>query len=169
MRFVSIVLAIIICLSVVSSTWAIDHNDSLSIAQLDRTGLSVKASPYSVEETTSRLINIIETKGLTLFATIDHSNNADTVDLELPSTTLVMFGNPSIGTPLMQCSQSIGIELPQKVLIWQTEQGTLMAYNNPHYLAGRHRLNDCGQSFIRQISNALDNLTNQAIAPISTP
>lgn len=133
-------------------------------SQAEATGLIIKASPHSVQETTERLTQAIESKGLRLFATIDHSENAAGVELELPPTQVIMFGNPNLGTPLMQCNQSIAIDLPQKMLIWQDQEGVKVAYNNPVYLAGRHHLNGCGQPVINRISGALDNLSNQAIA-----
>lgn len=130
------------------------------------TGLVVKASPYSVEETETRFKKILEAKGLNLFATVDHAQNASGAGLELRPTRVVIFGNPKVGTPLMQCQQTIAIDLPQKVLIWEDEQGEVqLAYNDPHYIGGRHRLDGCGVEAIKTISGALNNLTNGAIAP----
>ncbi|MGD1952095.1 MAG: DUF302 domain-containing protein [Leptolyngbyaceae cyanobacterium] len=130
------------------------------------TGLIVKSSPYSVEETETRFTQILEARGLNLFATVDHAQNASGVDLELRPTRVVIFGNPRVGTPLMQCQQTIAIDLPQKVLIWEDDQGQVqLAYNDPQYLGGRHRLDGCGVEAIKTISGALDNLTNGAVAP----
>ena len=130
------------------------------------TGLIVKPSPYSVEETETRFKQILETRGLNLFATVDHAQNASGVDLELRPTRVVIFGNPKVGTPLMQCQQTIAIDLPQKVLIWEDEQGQVqLAYNDPQYLGGRHRLDGCGVEAIKTVAGALDNLTNGAISP----
>lgn len=129
------------------------------------TGLIIKSSPYSVEETESRFIQVLESKGLNVFATVDHSQNAVAAGLGLPPTRVVIFGNPNAGTPLMQCQQSIGIDLPQKLLIFQAEQGVQIAYNDPRYLGGRHRLGSCGAPVIDNVAAALDGLTNQAIAP----
>ena len=129
-------------------------------------GLVIKASPYSVEETETRFTQILEARGLNLFATVDHAQNASGVDLELRPTRVVIFGNPRVGTPLMQCQQTIAIDLPQKVLIWEDDQGQVqLAYNDPQYLGGRHRLDGCGVEAIKTISGALNNLTNGAIAP----
>ncbi|MEM1256321.1 MAG: DUF302 domain-containing protein [Cyanobacteria bacterium P01_H01_bin.21] len=130
------------------------------------TGLIVKSSPYSVEETETRFTQILEARGLNLFASVDHTQNAAGVDLALRPTRVVIFGNPRLGTPLMQCQQTIAIDLPQKVLIWEDDQGQVqLAYNDPQYLGGRHRLDGCGIEAIKTISGALDNLTNGAIAP----
>jgi len=128
------------------------------------TGLVVKASGYSVEETRDRFTKILENKGLTLFAVIDHAENAANAELSLRPTTMVLFGNPKLGTPLMQCEQSLAIDLPQKVLIWEDEAGQVqLAYNDPRYLGGRHRLGSCGSAVIQQISKALAGLTNAAL------
>ncbi|MEO1401080.1 MAG: DUF302 domain-containing protein [Cyanobacteria bacterium J06635_1] len=130
------------------------------------TGLIIKPSPHSVEETETRFKQILEAQGLNLFATVDHAQNAAGAGLELRPTRVVIFGNPNAGTPLMQCQQSIAIDLPQKLLIWQDEQGQVhLAYNDPQYLGGRHRLDGCGVQVIKNISAALDNLTNAAIVP----
>ncbi|NEQ55146.1 MAG: DUF302 domain-containing protein [Leptolyngbya sp. SIO3F4] len=130
------------------------------------TGLIIKASPYSVEETETRFKKILEAKGLNLFATVDHAKNATGAGLELRPTRVVIFGNPKVGTPLMQCQQTIAIDLPQKVLIWEDEQGEVqLAYNDPQYLGGRHRLNGCGVESLKTIAGALNNLTDGAIAP----
>ncbi len=129
------------------------------------TGLVTKSSPYSVEETEARFKQILEDKGLNLFATVDHAQNAAGAGLELPPTRVVIFGNPKLGTPLMQCQQTLAIDLPQKVLIWEDSQGQVqLAYNDPQYVAGRHRLDGCGVEVIKTISGALNNLTNAAIA-----
>ncbi|MBE9030128.1 DUF302 domain-containing protein [filamentous cyanobacterium LEGE 11480] len=141
--------------------------DAATIVQThaDIPGLIVKTSPHSVEKTTDRLTKVIESKGIKVFATINHSQNAAKADLKLPPTTLVMFGNPKLGTPLMQCQRSIAIDLPQKVLIWQDEKVVKIGYNDPAYIADRHQLNDCGKKVTAKISGALNKFTDVAIAP----
>ncbi|MGB3308287.1 MAG: DUF302 domain-containing protein [Nodosilinea sp.] len=129
------------------------------------TGLVIKPSPYSVEETENRFIQTLEANGLNIFATVNHAQNASDAGLELPPTRVVIFGNPQAGTPLMQCQQSIGIDLPQKLLIFEDEQGVQIAYNDPRYLGGRHRLDGCGAQVIANVAEALNGLTEQAIAP----
>lgn len=137
-----------------------------AIAQtLTPTGLVIKLSPHSVEDTQRRFIRALESQGLTVFATIDHAQNAAAAGLDLSPTRIVLFGNPQAGTPLMQCQQSIGIDLPQKLLIFEDEQGVQIAYNDPRYLGGRHRLGGCGAQVIANVAAALNGLTEQAIAP----
>ena len=126
-------------------------------------GLVIKSSPYSVEETEHRFIQVLEAKGLNIFATIDHGQNAADAGLQLSPTRIVIFGNPQVGTPLMQCQQSIGIDLPLKLLIWQDEQGVKIAYNDPHYLSDRHHLDSTTQQIIETMAKALNGLTEQAI------
>ena len=130
-------------------------------------GLVIKPSPYSVEETERRFLQVLESKGLTIFATIDHAQNAANVDLQLAPTRVVIFGNPKVGTPLMQCQQSIGIDLPLKLLIWQDEQGVKIAYDDPHYLSERHHLDSTAKQTIETMAKALNGLTEQAIQAMS--
>jgi len=75
--------------------------------------------------------------------TVDHAANAETADLDRPTTTLVLFGNPAVGTQLMQSSRSVAIDLPQKLLIWEAKDGTVnVTYNDPQWLADRHGIED---------------------------
>ena len=130
------------------------------------TGLVIKQSPHSVAETERRFISVLEEKGLNVFATVDHAQNAEGSGLALPPTRVVIFGNPELGTPLMQCSPSTAIDLPQKLLIWEDSAGQVqIAYNDPRYLAGRHRLKECGNDVIQQIAGALDNFSDAAVLP----
>jgi len=131
------------------------------------TGLVVKQSPHSVDITEQRFVNLLREKGLTVFATVDHAQNAAGADLSLRPTKVVLFGNPKLGTPLMQCQQSLAIDLPQKMLIWEGEDGQVqIAYNDPRYLGGRHRLDGCGSEVIDTIANALNNFSNGAVMPL---
>lgn len=128
-------------------------------------GLVILSSPHSVLETTNRLESIIQEKGLTLFTRIDHAANANKIGEELPSTELLIFGNPKVGTPLMQCSRIVAIDLPQKILVWSDEQQqTKIAYNQPNYLNKRHNLAGCEQ-IVEKVSAVLKGITEQAIKP----
>lgn len=130
------------------------------------TGLVIKQSPHSVEDTQQRFVSILEEKGLNVFATIDHAQNAEGAGLSLRPTRVVIFGNPKLGTPLMECGPSLAIDLPQKMLIWEGDDGQVqIAYNDPRYLGGRHQLGACGNEVIQTIASALDNFSNGAIAP----
>jgi uncharacterized protein (DUF302 family) len=122
-------------------------------------GMVSVESAYSVAETADKFESIIKKKSLTLFARIDHQKNASGVDLELRPTELIIFGNPKVGTPLMQCSQTVAIDLPQKVLIWKDEKSKVwLSYNSPNYLKERHNIEGC-DPVINKISNVLKALT----------
>jgi uncharacterized protein (DUF302 family) len=98
-------------------------------------------SNQSVDETVARLKNILQSKGITLFALIDHSGEAKKVGMQMPPTKLLIFGNPKGGTPLMQAAPSIAIDLPLKILVWEDSQGKVwLSYNSPEYLKQRHGL-----------------------------
>ncbi|MGO1383748.1 MAG: DUF302 domain-containing protein [Arachnia sp.] len=93
----------------------------------------------SVEEVADRITAAIEEAGPSVFTTIDHAENAANADLELPPTTLILFGAPPVGTPLMQQQRTIGMDLPQKVLVYEGDDGeTVVTWNDPEYLFDRH-------------------------------
>jgi uncharacterized protein (DUF302 family) len=97
-------------------------------------------SPFSVSETLQRLEALIATKGLVLFARIDHSGEAAKAGLQMPPTELLLFGSPASGTPLMIASPTLAIDLPLKALAWQDPEGVVwLSYNTPEYLQQRHK------------------------------
>lgn len=125
-------------------------------------GLIQLNSDFSVEATADRLEDLLQERGLTVFNRIDHAENAAGVDQELRPTELIIFGNPDAGTALMQCSQTAGIDLPLKALIWEDADGQVwFTYNDPEYLMERHGLQDC-EMVIENISNALEGLATAA-------
>ena len=135
---------------------------SFSVAASD--GLIKYQSNYSVKETADRFEEIAKSKGLTLFARIDHQKNASKVDLELRPTQVIIFGNPKVGTPLMQCSQEVAIDLPQKVLVTEdANKKVWLSYNDPNYLANRHAINGCDE-VIKKISGVLSKLSEATVA-----
>jgi uncharacterized protein (DUF302 family) len=98
-------------------------------------------SNYSVDQTVDKLKSILQAKGITLFALIDHSGEAEKVGMKMPPTKLLIFGNPKGGTPLMQAAPSVAIDLPLKILVWQDAEGKVwLSYNAPEYLRDRHGL-----------------------------
>lgn len=119
-------------------------------------------STYSVQETMDRLEAAIEEAGLIVVARVDHAANAANAGLELRPTQLLIFGNPELGTQLMQSNQSIGIDLPQKFLAWEAEDGTVdLTYNDPLSIAQRHGIDDRDE-VIQQVANALAMLAEGA-------
>ncbi|HIC81680.1 MAG TPA: DUF302 domain-containing protein [Kiloniellaceae bacterium] len=126
-------------------------------------GTVVKKSNHSVAATIDRLEAILKEKGLTVFAKVDHQAGAQKAGLELRPTMLLVFGNPKLGTPLMQSGQTIGLDLPQKALAYEDAAGDVyLAYNDPAYLAGRHAITDRDEVF-KRISGALGNFTDAAV------
>ena len=97
------------------------------------------ASNHSVDETVAKLKGILEAKGITLFAMIDHSGEAQKVGMKMPPTKLLIFGSPKAGTPIMQAAPSAAIDLPLKILVWEDGQRKVwISYNSPAYLQERH-------------------------------
>lgn len=119
-------------------------------------------SAFNVEETTNRLESILNEKGMTIFARVYHSQAAANVGIELRPTELIIFGNPKVGSPLMQCQQSVAIDLPQKALIWEDgESHVWISYNDPGYLQKRHDIPGCGE-ILSKIEKALAGITKAA-------
>ena len=109
---------------------------------MDR-GIADLPSNHSVDVTVKRLQSIVRERGLTLFALIDHSGEAEDVGLHMPPTKLVIFGSPKAGTPLMVAAPSLAIDLPLKILVWEDgERKAWLSYNTPEYLRERHGFPD---------------------------
>jgi len=112
-------------------------SDSLPIIE----GLNSIRSSFGPKETMDRLVAEIGAKGLQVFARIDHAAGAAEVDLTLRPTELIIFGNARGGTPLMEASQTTGIDLPLKVLVWKEAEGKIwLSYNEPSWIIQRHHL-----------------------------
>jgi uncharacterized protein (DUF302 family) len=104
-------------------------------------GLTTVPSVHNVKDTIDRLESDVKSKGMTVFARVDHAAGAKAVDMALRPTELLIFGNAKGGTPLMQASQTIGIDLPLKALAWEDADGKVwLSYNEPAWLATRHGL-----------------------------
>jgi uncharacterized protein (DUF302 family) len=106
----------------------------------EQNGIVNRPSNHSVDETVARLQTILREKGVTLFALIDHSGEAEKVGMKMRPTKLLIFGNPKAGTPLMLASPSIAIDLPLKLLVWEDASGKAwVSYNSAEYLRQRHQ------------------------------
>ena len=135
-----------------------------SVTYADNGIISIKSS-HDVKTTVDRLENILREKGMTVFIRINHAEGAQKVGKKLRPTELIIFGNPKVGTPLMQCGQSVAIDLPQKALIWQDKAGHVwLSYNDPKYLASRHSIKECDE-IIKKIEKALGNFARMATMP----
>ena len=106
-------------------------------------GIISKASKYSVAETLDRVEAVLGTKGIRVFARVDHSGEAEKVGLKMRPTQLLIFGNPKGGTPVMVAAPTAAIDLPLKALAWQDDDGQVwLSYNDPEYLKKRFGLTD---------------------------
>lgn len=115
----------------------IDKEVSMTLATAE--GIISKQSNHSVDETVQKFKTVLHEKGVTLFALIDHSGEAEKAGMKMPPTRLLIFGNPKAGTPLMQAAPTTAIDLPLKVLIWEDAQKKVwVSYNSPEYLQQRH-------------------------------
>jgi len=124
-----------------------------------QSGIVTIPSNHTVDQTVENLQALLQSKGITLFALIDHSGEAEKVGLKMPPTKLLIFGNPKGGTPLMQAAPSIAIDLPLKILVWEDADGKVwLSYNSPEYLARRHGL---PQDLLKNIS-VVETLAMQA-------
>lgn len=131
---------------------------------MSETGIITKTSQVNFEQTYQQLRTVIDNNpNLKIIAELNHQGNAATVDLELLPTRIIMFGNPRLGTPLMQNAQTIGLDLPQKILVYQEASGVVkVAYNDPLYLKNRHGITE-NEAILEKISGALNKLTEVAI------
>ena len=126
-------------------------------------GLVSVASRYSVKDTLDRLEADLKAKGITVFARIDHAAGAASVAMPLRATEVLIFGNPKAGTPLMQSNQTIGIDLPLKMLAWQDADGKVwLAYNDVGWLARRHHLAPSTDANVNALANLQGNLAKAA-------
>jgi uncharacterized protein (DUF302 family) len=115
------------------------NHEEISMTLGANKGIVDKPSNHSVDQTVDRLKNILQSKGVTLSALIDHSGEAEKAGLRMPPTKLLIFGNPKGGTSLMLAAPRSAIDLPLKILIWQDAQSKVwVSYNSPEYLQQRH-------------------------------
>ena len=104
-------------------------------------GIIDQPSNHSVEQTVEKLKNILQSKGITLFALVDHSGEAEKIGMKMRPTKLLIFGSPKAGTPVMLAAPSIAIDLPLKILVWEDDQARVwLSYNDPAYLQQRHHV-----------------------------
>ena len=127
-------------------------------------GLLAIKSPHSAQATMNRLEAVVKERGLTVFARIDHAAGAAKVGKNLRPTELLIFGNPQGGTPLMECAQTLGIDLPLKALVWEDTAGQVwLGTNDSMYLAKRHEVPACAAA--ANVAKAVAGLAAAAVAP----
>jgi len=129
-------------------------------------GLVCHRSRFGVADTTERLRAAVEQHGMTVFADIDHGAGAAAAGLSLLPMQVLIFGNAKGGTPLMQAAPSVGIDLPLRVLVWEDAQGaTWLAYDDPHWLAERHRIQGSLDQQLTAMAHLLFTVAAAAIDP----
>jgi uncharacterized protein (DUF302 family) len=129
-------------------------------------GLITVRSNFSVSQTITRLITAVTSKGMTIFAVVDHGDGAAIADMSLRPTQLVLFGNPKGGTPLMQDNQTAGIDLPLKALAWEDADGKVwLTYNDPAWIAQRHDLGAASAAALNAMAAGLSVVVGEATAP----
>ena len=154
-RMLAKTLAKILALSAVICLWGVQA--------MAADGLTTVRSSYGPKDTMNRLEAEVKAKGMTVFARIDHAAGAAAVGLSLQPTEFLIFGNAKGGTPLMQSAQTIGIDLPLKALVWQDEAGsTWLSYNDPGWLAKRHRVGPEGEATVKAMTAALNAVAKAA-------
>lgn len=135
----------------------------LSASALAAEGMIEVKSPHGAKETVDRLESFLKGKEMTIFARIDHAAGAARVGKQLRPTELLIFGNPQGGTPLMECAQTIGIDLPLKALVWQDATGQVwVGYSDPVQLVRRHNVPQCAAA--EKIKATLTGLIEAALA-----
>ena len=122
----------------------------------------VKTSPHSVEQTVEKLTMAVEGAGAKVFAVVDHAAGAKKVGAELAPATLVIFGNPAIGTPVMQGNIRAGLDLPLRVLVFEEAGKTTIGYLDPAQLKQRYGISGADEAFVK-MTGALNKLTDAAI------
>ncbi len=138
---------------------AIPAIPGLPVLVAKNAGIVTVPSQHSVDVTIDRMAEMVKAKGLTVFARIDHYQNAKDMDLVMRPNTLLIFGSPKIGAPIMNESPTIGMDVPVKALAWQDEAGNVfLSYNDPAYLKARHG--------IKTATAPLDNMA-QALAGLT--
>jgi uncharacterized protein (DUF302 family) len=126
-------------------------------------GLITIPSEQDFATTLERLVAAIDQRRITIFSRIDHAMGAASAGLMLRQTTVIIFGNPLAGTPLMQAGQKAAIDLPLKALVWQDADGTVkLTYNDPAWIASRHHLDTSTEPSVKTMTNLLDDLAHAA-------
>ena len=125
---------------------------------------TTKDSPWPVVKTVERLTNLMTKRGMKIFATIDQRAAARSAGLELRETVLIIFGNPSVGTPVMDAVPLVALDLPQKLLVWDDEGQTRVSYLSPAALAARYALTPT----LAAPFAGIDQLTDTALADDTT-
>ncbi len=130
---------------------------------MENNGLVVKQSKFDFNTTYTKLHDVLESNpNLKIILELDHSKNAASKGLQLRPTKIILFGNPMLGTPLMQNSATVALDLPQKIVVFEAENKVKVAYNDPFYLKNRHDI-DNSEEVLTKIAGALNKITDVAV------
>jgi len=161
MKIIIKILKTLILLSVFAVSISCNQKSTKSF--MENNGLVIKKSNQTFEATYNKLRGVIEANpNLKIILELDHSKNAASKDLELRPTRILVFGNPMLGTPLMQAQPTLAIDLPQKVLVYQENNEVFVAYNDPSYLKERHAV-EGKEELLAKIAGALGKITDAAL------
>ena len=131
---------------------------SLSFAD----GIVSHISTHSVKDTLDKLEAIVTSKGFKVVARVNHAKAAEQSGQSLNPTEVMIFGNPKVGTALMQSNQAIGLDLPIKVIAWEDDNGVVtIAYNDPAWMVSRYGITDRGE-VVKKMTGALKKFTEAA-------
>jgi uncharacterized protein (DUF302 family) len=144
------------------SVWVLMLVGTMASSAAD--GVMTMKSSHSAKATMDRLEKIVKEKGLIVFNRIDHAGGAAKIGKKLRATELLIFGNPAGGTPLMECAQTTGIDLPLKSLVWEDATGQVwLGYNDPAFLAQRHGAANC--PVVANLQKTLAGIAQAAVGP----
>lgn len=130
---------------------------------MENNGLVVKQSKFDFNTTYAKLHDVLESNpNLKIILELDHSKNAASKDLQLRPTKIILFGNPMLGTPLMQNSATVALDLPQKIVVFEADNMVQVAYNDPLYLKNRHGIENSDE-VLTKIAGALNKITDVAV------
>jgi len=134
---------------------------AVSLTTLSANDIIIKKSSYSVDNTVNKIKTILEKKGLTVFTVIDHQSNAKKAGLKMDQSKVIIFGNPKVGTKLMNQDILTSLDLPMKIAIYEDNyHGTKIAYRNASWLEKEHKITT--KKLIAKVNGALDKITTKA-------
>jgi len=137
---------------------------SLSALSANAAELITKSSPHNVAMTMDKLVAAVEKAGATIFARVDHAAGAKKIGADLKPNQILVFGNPKLGTPIMQQNPAAGLDLPIRVVVYTSADGsTMVAYHNPSRISEDHKIN-ADLKALKMMAGALNNLSGAAIA-----
>ncbi len=131
-------------------------------------GMVAYQSDVRFDATLERVESAIKDRGLFLMNTLDHSGSAAKFGRELSPNSVVLFGNPQVGSQIMTCAPQAGIDLPQKLLVWEAEGRVFVAYNSPEYLTRRHSIEGC-EELLSRVAETLDAIAREVAGRTEPP